>query len=181
MCYKLFNAGYSRMFWPIFLFEHPNAVLITSTYCRSSIYEARGVTEHSVQLQPPSAIFLMCMVAHLGCCTPRTCPGLTKSNLLLICRTLTVSCNMFHTTLPSAGISWSLWLPAHVFGCLLRTLQHLPGTSDREVSLGTGALAQYCRFPKEMTALRDLPTQTSARRYFLPTQLKSAGDETVTG
>lgn len=48
------------------------------------------------------------------------------------------------------------------------------------MSLGKRALVQYLGFPKEMTNLRDLPTQTSARRYFLPTQLKNTGDETVT-
>lgn len=126
-------------------------------------------------------VFFMCIAASLESCTPPACLEVTKSSLLLICRTLTVGRNLFRATLPSVGISWSLWLPTRLSSCLLRTLQHLPGTSDREVSLGTCALAQYLGFPKEMTALRDVPTQTSARRYFLPTQLKNAGDEAVTG
>jgi len=117
----------------------------------------------------------------LECSTLHACLGVTKSTLLLTCRTLTVGSNLFHAMLPSVDISWSLWLPNHLSGCLLRTLQHLPGMSNREVSLGTCALAQYLGFPKEMTGPWDLPMQTSARRYFLLTQLKNAVDETVRG
>lgn len=88
---------------------------------------------------------------------------------------------MFHAMLPSVGISWSLGLLTRLSRCLLRTLLHLPGMSDREVSLGSCALPQDLGFPKEMTALHDLPTQTSAGRFFLLTPLRNAGDETVTG
>lgn len=90
-------------------------MLITNLYCRSSNYEAEGTTEHWMQLQ--LLWLFMCIVAILGCCTPHICLSLTKSNLLLVCRTLTLGCNLFCTMLPSVGISWSLWLPICLSRC----------------------------------------------------------------
>lgn len=128
MCYKLFNTGYLMVFWPKSLFEHPSLMLCSSPVCT----EWRGSRALSQPL-PSSATFSMCTVAILECCTSQTCLGLTKSHALLTCRTVTLGCAPCHAALSR----FYLELPAHLPRCQLRTLQPLPGTSDREVSLGT--------------------------------------------
>lgn len=113
-----------------------------------------------MQPQPLSAIFSLCTVAILECCTSQTCLGLT--NVLLTCWTLALGCALSHAMSPSAGTTWSSQLT-------------FPGVSSGHCSTCQGwvtekcHLAQYLGFLQEETGFRVLPTQTSARRHFLPT------------